>query len=127
MTNSRFYSLLGIFSLVAILAAAACHYWLPLDYALPLTIGTIVGLLLLTVVIFLISKRTAAAENKHLFGNAFMGITMVKLFLCGGTMVAYVVLAEPENKLFVVPFFLSYLVYTSLEVMVLVKLAATGK
>jgi hypothetical protein len=56
-----------------------------------------------------------------------MGITMVKLFLCGGTMVAYVVLAEPENKLFVVPFFLSYLVYTSLEVMVLVKLAATGK
>ena len=127
MTNSRFYSLLGIFSLLAIVATGICHYLLPLDYALPLTIGALMGLLLLSVGIFFVSKRTAVAENKYLFGNAFMGITTLKLFLCGGTLAAYILLGNPENKLFVIPFFLIYLTYTILEVLVLVRLAAAAK
>lgn len=127
MTNSRFYSLLGISTLIAIIAAGICHSLLPLDYALPLTVAALVGLLLLSVGIFFVSKRTAVAENKYLFGNAFMGITTLKLFLCGGSLAAYILLGNPENKLFVVPFFLIYLVYTVLEVLVLVKLAAAAK
>lgn len=127
MTDSRFYSLLGISSLVAIAGAAACHLLLALDYAIPLTAGATIGLLLFSIAIYFVGKRTAIAENKYLFGNAFMGITVLKLFLCGGAMVGYILLANPENKLFVIPFFLVYLVFTVLEVIVLVRLAATAK
>lgn len=123
MTYPRFFFLLAVFTVVAMLAAAASHYLLAIDYALPLTVGTIVLFSLFCVGLFWISHRTAGAENKFLFTNVFMGATMLKMFLCGGIIAAYALLAEPENKLFVVPFFLSYLIYTLLEIVFLVKLA----
>lgn len=123
MTYPRFFSYLAVFTLVAIFAAAASHYLLAIDYALPLTVGTIFLFILFCVGLFWISSRTAGADNKFLFTNVFMVATMLKLFLCGGIIAAYAILAEPENKLFVVPFFLSYLIYTTLEIVFLVKLA----
>ncbi len=123
MTNARFYSLLGVFTAIAALVALACHLLLPLDYALPLTVGTILLFTVFCAGLFWVAKRTVAAENKYLFTNVFMGVTMLKLFMCGGLIAAYIFLGNPENKLFVVPFFLSYLVYTSLEIFFLIRLA----
>jgi hypothetical protein len=123
MTYPRFYILLAIFTAVAAIAAATAHWMLPISYALPLTIGTVIMFVVICAVMFYAGKRTAAAKNKFLFTNVFMGITMVKLFLCGGLIAAYAILAEPANKLFVVPFFASYIIYTALEMVFLVKLA----
>lgn len=124
MTNARFFTLLGIFTAVAATMALTCHLFLPINYAIPLTVVVILLFIGLCVGLFFLGKRTVASENKYLFTNVFMGVTMLKLFLCGGLIGAYVLLGEPENKLFVVPFFLSYLIYTGLEVMFLIKLAA---
>jgi len=123
MTNARFYTLLATFTAGAIVAAAAAHYLLPIGYAMPLTIGAIIMFIVITLVMFYAGKRTAGAENKFLFTNVFMGVTMLKFFLCGGTIAAYALLSAPENKLFVVPFFSSYLVYTALEIVFLLKLS----
>lgn len=127
MTYSRFFSLLAIFSLVAVGGVVAAHALLPLTYAIPLSSTAIVLLLLLCVGIFWLGKRTANSENKFLFGNVFMGVTMLKLFVCGGLIGSYIYLGNPENKYFVVPFFFAYLVYTILEIVCLVKLAAEGR
>lgn len=123
MTYSRFYTLLAIFTAIAAAAAIITHILFPLDYAIPLTVGTIVMLVAISTGMFYVGKRTAGSENKFMFTNAFMGFTMLKLVLCGGVIAAYVLLGAPENKLFVVPFFVTYLVYTTLEVIFLVKLA----
>ncbi|TXF91529.1 hypothetical protein FUA23_02195 [Neolewinella aurantiaca] len=123
MTYSRFFVLLAIFTVIAAAAAAVAHLFLPISFAIPLTIGAIVLLMGISVLMFYAGQRTAAAENKFLFTNAFMGVTMIKFFLCGGLIAAYALLAEPENKLFVVPFFSTYLIYTALEIVFLVKLA----
>jgi hypothetical protein len=124
MTYPRFFQLLAIITSLAIACAAAAHYWLAIGYALPFTIGIIVMFLLFAVMLFLLGKRTAGAKNKMLFTNVFMGVSMFKMFLSGGVIAAYVVLGEPTSKLFVVPFFTSYLLYTVLEVLSLSKLAA---
>lgn len=125
MTYSQFFTLFAVAALIAAGGAMICHALLPLDYALPLTAGIFILLALLSIGIFWVGKRTAAAKNKFLFGNAFMGLTMVKLFLCGGVAAAYILLGAPENKLFIIPFFLIYLSFTLLEVVALVRLAAT--
>ena len=127
MSYARFALLLAVFAALAALAAATAHYFLDLAYALPLTIGMFGMLLLLSVVIFWLGKRTATAENKMLFGNVFLGVTMVKMFLCGGVIATYILLGEPPNKFFVVPFFTSYLLFTLLEIIVLVAVAGEGK
>jgi hypothetical protein len=123
MTDARFYTLLALFSAGAAAAAAAAHFLLPIGYALPLTFGSIVMFIIITLVMYYAGKRTAGSENKFLFTNVFMGVTMLKFFLCGGTIAAYALLAAPENKLFVVPFFSSYLIYTALEIVFLLKLS----
>lgn len=123
MTYNRFFTLLGAFTLIALAGAFLCHYFLPISYALPLTAITIFIFICFCVVLFYFGKRTARAQNKMLFTNVFMGITMLKMFVCGGLIGSYAYLAAPENKLFVVPFFLTYMVYTLLEVLFLVKLA----
>ncbi|MEM1358621.1 MAG: hypothetical protein AAGF89_10490 [Bacteroidota bacterium] len=127
MTYSRFFSLLAIFTLIALGGVAAAHALLPLAYAVPLSSVAVVLLLVLCIGIFWLGKRTATSENKFLFGNVFMGVTMLKLFLCGGLIGAYIYLGNPENKYFVIPFFFAYLVYTVLEIVCLVKLAAEGR
>jgi hypothetical protein len=124
MTYPRFFRLFAAAALIAAGGALTCHALLPLDYAVPLTVGIFLLLASLSLAIFWIGKRTATAKNKFLFGNAFLGITMIKLFLCGGLAAAYILLGAPENKLFIIPFFLIYLTFTLLEVVVLVKIAA---
>jgi hypothetical protein len=127
MTYSRFFNLLAIFTLVAAAGCTAAHFLLPITYSIPLTVFTNIMLALLCVGMFILGKRTAGARNKFLFGNVFMGVTILKLFLCGGLIAAYIVLAKPDNKFFVIPFFFAYMVYTALEMVFLVKLAGEGK
>jgi len=123
MTYARFFKLLGIFTAIAVVFSVICHFLLPINYAIPLTVGTILLFCAFCVGLFWLGDRTARAENKFLFTNVFMGVTMLKLFICGGLIAAYFFLAAPENKFFVVPFFLTYLVYTALEIIFLIKLA----
>lgn len=89
----------------------------------PLSIIAIVLFFLLCIGIFFFGKRTAASKNKFAFNNVVMGITIFKMFLSGGLIAAYALLAKPVDKIFVLPFFLIYILFTAYEVYVLVKLA----
>ena len=124
MLTSRFLTLLTVVTLIAIVGVAICHWLLPIGYALPFSILTLVMFLFVSVVIFFLGRRSAGATNKQLFSNVFMASTMAKMFLCGMLVVSYVLLAEPTSKLFIVPFFWLYLVYTAFEVYFLMKLSA---
>lgn len=126
MTFQRFFVLLGVATAVAGILAFASHYFLAIDYAIPLTVLTILFFCAFCIGLFWLSQRAAGAENKYLFSNVFMGATLLKFSACGGFIAAYAILGEPENKLFVVPFFVSYLVYTVLEIVFLLRLAGVA-
>jgi hypothetical protein len=125
MTTSRFFFLLGLVTLVAVLGVVGCHLLLPLDYALPFSVATGVLFVLICTALFFLGRRSAGAENKMLFSNVFLGATLVKMLLCGVLVVGYAILGEPESKLFIVPFFWLYAVYTAFEVYFLMRLSAT--
>ncbi len=123
MTYPHFFRLLAIITAVAVFGAVLCHLLMPIGYAIPFTVLTGVLFAAICVALFYFGERTAGAENKMLFGNVFMGATMVKMMLCGMLVVLYVILGEPTSKLFIVPFFWLYLVFTGFEIFFLMKLS----
>lgn len=128
MTLKKFWQSLGGLSLLALLLTAGLHAFPKLSAHWPLSALSILLFTGLSILIFFLGKRAATATNKHLFTNLVMGFTLVKMLFSGFIVVAYTLLAEPENKLFVLPFFLIYSLYTGFEVYVMVKLARhTGK
>lgn len=112
---------------LAVGLAGAAHYGLPLAYARPLTVVMLLLFLVLAASLFWLGKITAGSDNKFLFGNAFMAVTVVKLFLAGGIIAVYALRSDPPNKYFVIPFFTSYVVYSVLEVICLSRLAGEVK
>lgn len=79
----------------------------------------------LSIFMFFVGRKAAASENKNNFTNVFLIFLMLKLFLCAGLMIGYLKILEPETKLFVLPFFGLYIIYTVFEVLFLIKLGQT--
>lgn len=123
MTYRRFFLLLTGTTLLAALAAGVAHWLLDIGFAVPLTVIMIFQFLAVTVALFYLGKRTAGARNKTLFGNVFMGVTGLQLFIAGGVVMTFFALAKPPNKFFVVPFFTTYLLYSILQVVSMIALA----
>jgi len=123
MSQKEFWIGLGITTLVASLCALSLHTITSLTVHWPFSATTIGLFFGLSVLIYYGGLKSAQAKNKNMFTNVVMGITMFKMLLAGGLVLTYALLAEPTNKLFVIPFFLIYLLYTAFEVYVMIKLA----
>jgi hypothetical protein len=67
----------------------------------------------------------AAQKRAQLFTAAFMGSIGIKLLLCFGFLIIYVLLNKNEAKHFIVTFFVLYLVFTTFEVLSLLKFVNT--
>ena len=76
----------------------------------------------LCIFMFFTGRAAALSKNKNAFTNAFLGFLMLKLFACGGILIGYLKLAAPDTKLFALPFFGLYIIYTTFEVLFLIKL-----
>ncbi len=60
--------------------------------------------------------RAAHSDNKNDFSNVFLGFVVGKLFFCAILILGYYFIVQPTARLFVIPFFGVYLVYTIFEV-----------
>ncbi len=68
-----------------------------------------------SIVMFLMGTNAAKSSNKNDFTNAALGFTAGKMFFSLIMIVMYSKLMEPESKLFILPFFLVYIIYTAFE------------
>ncbi len=82
-----------------------------------------VSFTLLTVVMFFVGRQSAQSSRKNDFINIAMGFIGGKVILAAMIIVLYSKLVEPESKLFVLPFFVVYLIYTSYETYFMMKLS----
>ena len=80
----------------------------------------------LSIAMFLAGFRATKSENKHNFTNVVMGFTIGKLMLSALIILVYFKLAEPETRLFVIPFFCIYFIYTVFETYFMTRLGRMG-
>ena len=71
--------------------------------------------------------RAAHSRNKNDFTNTFLGFTAGKMFMTVIIVYVYLQIAKPEDKLFILPFFGIYLIYTIFEVYFMSRLGRMGK
>ncbi|MDZ4679993.1 MAG: hypothetical protein SGI94_06095 [Saprospiraceae bacterium] len=126
MTSKGFFLQLAILSA---LAAAGLFLINRMPQVRPHAMLSWLGLLFfiaLSAFIFLSGRRSAANANKNAFTNTVLGFTMTKMLACAIIIVAYHKIMQPESKWFLLPFFVSYLVFTVFETYWMMKLARTS-
>ena len=122
MGHRHFFLQLGVVTLVTAAVLLGLHQ---IDRFAPYGSLSVLSLLLfvgLTVVMYFLGRRAANSENKNDFTNVVMGFTMGKMFLSIAIIYGYLQVVEPTDKLFIVPFFTVYLIYTAFEIFFMMKL-----
>ncbi|MCB0583734.1 MAG: hypothetical protein KDD06_00160 [Phaeodactylibacter sp.] len=76
----------------------------------------------LCILMYLAGYRAALSDNKNDFTNAVLVFTVGKMFLAILVIFGYSQLANPPDKLFIIPFFAIYLIYTIFETYFMMKL-----
>ena len=80
-------------------------------------IGANCGLFLLSVVVFLMHKRTLQNKNPHAFVRSVMAGTFIKLVVIAGGVAGYVIVAGENKSVYAIVVALGlYFVYTIIEV-----------
>ena len=77
---------------------------------------------LLSLAMFYAAAKAAISKDQNAFTRLIMVFTMVKMLLSVVLVVVYQKVAQPEDVLFVVPFFVIYIVYTVFETIFMTKL-----
>ncbi len=123
MEQRQFFLQLLLTTAIAALVTWGMHqaprlqpYWL-------LSTLSLGGFTLLSVVMYYAGRKAAYSSNKHDFTNIIMGFTMGKMALAFMLIFAYLKLAEPTDKIFILPFFVIYLIYTIFETYFMMKLS----
>jgi hypothetical protein len=76
----------------------------------------------LTIISFFGGKHFVQKTNKNAFFQFMMLLIFVRLFSSATLVIGYFQITKPDTKLFLLPFFLSYLSYTVFEVYILSKI-----
>lgn len=82
---------------------------------------------ILSILMFLLGKKTANNENINDFSQVVFGSIIGKMFLTVFLVVAYFEIKQPINSHFLLPFFLIYLAFTVFETAFMMKLSKTKK
>ena len=123
MSSSRFLVQVSIYAALAAGLAWALHLWPRLSPYTELSIWAWSFFVGLSWVFFFMAQAAAKAENPNTFSSVFFGLTGLKMLLSLGLIFAYQALQQPEDSVFILPFFLQYAIFTVLEVRSLSALA----
>jgi hypothetical protein len=69
--------------------------------------------------------KAANSTNKNDFNNVFIVLTTAKLLISLFLVWLYQIFTEPTTKLFILPFFLIYIIFTIFESYILIRLGKT--
>lgn len=81
---------------------------------------------LISVLMYLVGSNSARSNNKNQFTTVVMGFTFLKLMLSVLIVLAYDKIALPSGKLFILPFFGEYLIFTIFETYFMMRLGKTS-
>jgi len=126
MTNQTFFLQLGA---VTLLTAAALWGLFQVPSLAPYQIlgwVSLGGFVLISMLMFFTGRSSAQSDNKNTFTSTVLGFTAGKMMLAIMIVFAYIKLAEPADRFFVIPFFAVYFLFTAFETYFMMKLGRTG-
>ena len=127
MSNSAFYK---YFALISLGTAALLIGLAQLDLLYPYLTFAFISLALfmgLTLAMFLIGKITVKSDNKTLFTGTVLGFTFAKMLLSILIVIGYHQIGNPPSKLFIIPFFIVYLIFTIFETYIMMQIGQQSK
>ena len=115
MEHRQFYMQLTGVVILCIAAILGSNQLLPIaDYTSLGVIG-LVFFVILSVVMFRFAKKLSKSENLNYYTHLIMYNMMAKLFCSFIIIVIYYMVVKPEDRLFIVPYMLIYLIFTIFE------------
>jgi hypothetical protein len=122
MTRNLFFLQLAVLTLAA---ATGLWFLLSLPSFQPFAVFSWCSLclfFLLTIAMYFSGYSAAKSDNKNDFTTVAIGFSGGKIFLSAILILIFTELAKPESKLFIVPFFGIYVLYTIFEVYFMMRL-----
>jgi len=123
--NKTFLIILALlFTLTALGLIVAQHIWPVLQKYATLSWIGLAFFTALTLATFYLGKMTAQSPNLMAFTNMSIGLIFGKMILSMLIVFAYAQETKPQDKIFLVPFFSIYLIFTICETWILLKLSS---
>jgi hypothetical protein len=91
---------------------------------IPLAWIALIFFIFFSLLSFILALNTAKSPKKERFITLIMGLTLLKMFFAFAMVAVYVKARHPDSRLFAIPFFGIYLIFTIFESAFLIR---TGK
>ena len=119
MTNKTFYLQLTYTSVISIALLTLCYTLLPIiDYVMLGVIG-LAFFIGLSIFVFKVSQKIVNSKDLNAFTRLIMYNLMIKLFLSFAVVWVYYEVVKPQERLFILPYVVIYLIFTIFEAMFL--------
>jgi Na+/H+-dicarboxylate symporter len=115
MEKKQFYVQLFFVSALCAGLLVGSYYIDSLAPYIDLGVIGLIFFIILSVVIFRLSNSLAKSKNLNAFTHLILYNLMIKLFLSFVIVITYYYLYKPENRLFIVPYIVVYLIFTIFE------------
>ncbi len=77
---------------------------------------------IISIFAYILGLKTAKSSNKNEFNNVLIILMAAKMLICLFLVWLYQIFMSPQSKLFIIPFFITYFIFTLFESYVLIKL-----
>lgn len=123
MENRQFYIQLLFVSLLSGAVLGGTIFVESLAPYIDLGILGLVFFIILSMVIFRLANKLSKSKNLNAFTRLILYNLMIKLFLSFIIVIIYYYVFKPENRLFIVPYAIVYLIFTIFEAIFLSRQA----
>ena len=122
MGHRRFISQLFLLAFITALLLVFMHIFQQFSAYRMFSAFSLVFFTLLAMAMYFPSAKAAMSNDKNAFTRMVMLFTFVKMFLAAGLVIGYNQVFKPADNYFLIPFFLTYIVFTGFETMFMSRL-----
>lgn len=123
MSRPEFFKKYFITLGLAIILSTLMLLWTPLMPYMDFAVLSFIFFGFLAWGVYELGVLSITSSNKMYFSYLSMGVVFVKMLAAIGLIAAYQVMLQPANKFYILIFAVHYVIFTILEVQVLMKLA----
>ena len=115
MINPRFFNLLILSNVASIVIFGFCTLFIDVKAFVNLLFISLLFFSVYTVALYLITKLLIRSGGGGQFIQLVLYNVLIKIVFCFLLIYVYVMQTQPESKFFIVPFLISYFVFTVFE------------
>ena len=124
MERSTFFSRLLVVTVLNAALLAGLHFGLPVfQKHWPVSIAALATFVGICLALFFVGERMATSKNRLAFNHLITFSVLGKILVSLVVLFVYFKMKQPTDRLFIVPFLLTYLVFTVFETWFMMKLA----